>query len=115
MRWKLLAIASLLAAIAGVGAGAGMGHLLAIPPDGLVSGGLHGTLLLLFPLAAVTYASIFVYRHTARRRKLQAFLTALLSLLLAAAALLAVARYLAPSNELSHPNTSNGLPGRSDG
>jgi hypothetical protein len=39
-----------------------------------------GTLLL--PIAAITYASIFVYRHTARRRRLQAMLTALLAIFL---------------------------------
>jgi hypothetical protein len=37
---------------------------------------------LLVPIAAVAAASIFVYRHTARRRRLQAMLTALLASIL---------------------------------
>jgi hypothetical protein len=36
-------------------------------------------LALLLPIAAVFLGAFFVYRHTARRRKLQAFLTALLA------------------------------------
>jgi multisubunit Na+/H+ antiporter MnhB subunit len=39
-------------------------------------------LTLLLPTASVLLASMFVYRHTARRRKLQAFLTAILATLL---------------------------------
>ena len=37
---------------------------------------------LLLPIATTAFASIFVYRHTARRRKLQAVLTAILAILL---------------------------------
>jgi small-conductance mechanosensitive channel len=36
----------------------------------------------LLPVLATLLASIFVYRHTARRRKLQAVLTAFISLVL---------------------------------
>lgn len=42
---------------------------------------------ILIPLIIVTAASIFVYRHTPRRRKLQAALTVLLAFLLTALAL----------------------------
>jgi purine-cytosine permease-like protein len=85
MRLKLVLIASLLAAI--VGAGTSVAIVFAVfssmrplaKPGWLVL----GTFLL--PLATCLLASIFVYRHTARRRKLQAFLTALLSLLLSLA------------------------------
>ena len=89
MRWKLLVIASLLAAIAGAGSAAGLAYLLTgstarlRSPDALLASAF------VLPLAAVTYASIFVYRHTARRRKLQATLTVLFSLALSAAALFA--------------------------
>jgi hypothetical protein len=41
----------------------------------LSSPGLLVFSTLLLPVAAIVVASIFVYRHTARRRKLQAFLT----------------------------------------
>ena len=43
---------------------------------------------LLVPLAATTYVGIFVYRHTARRRALQAAATVLLTLMLTLTALL---------------------------
>ena len=86
MRWKLLIAASLLAAAAGAGACYAAARLL-LPPWGSNAPGWAATLTLLAPLAAVASASIFVYRHTARRRALQAAATALLSLLLALAAL----------------------------
>jgi small-conductance mechanosensitive channel len=37
---------------------------------------------LVLPIAAIVFASVFVYRHTARRRTLQAFMTAVLATLL---------------------------------
>jgi heme/copper-type cytochrome/quinol oxidase subunit 2 len=37
---------------------------------------------LLLPVATIVFASIFVYRHTAKRRKLQALLTTLIATLL---------------------------------
>ena len=82
MRWKLLLIASLLATL--VGAGATLGIVIGIlgssaqytAPDLAVLG------TLIIPVAAITFASIFVYRHTARRRKLQAMATALLATIL---------------------------------
>jgi hypothetical protein len=85
VRWKLLVIASLAAVAAGVGGSAGLLYLLtgrAIPRAGA---GWLALVPLLLPLAAITYASIFVYRHTARRRKLQATATALASLSLSLA------------------------------
>ena len=39
-----------------------------------------GTLFL--PIASIILGSVFVYRHTARRRKLQAFITAVLATIL---------------------------------
>lgn len=96
MRWKLLLVVSLLAAAAGVGACLGLSYLLGrdpaqsfpASPDLLVAG------LLLLPLAAILYASIFVYRHTARRRSLQAMATALFSMTLTLALLYATALFL---------------------
>jgi len=44
--------------------------------------GLLVTSTLLLPIATIAFASFFVYRHTARRRKLQAFLTAIIAILL---------------------------------
>jgi hypothetical protein len=84
LRWKLLVITSLAAAVVGAGSCAALTYLL-LPYTGL--DGNNWLLLLIFlpPLSAIIYATIFVYRHTARRRKLQASLAALSSLLLAAA------------------------------
>lgn len=86
MRWKLLIAASLLASLAGTGACALLVRLL-----GSGGGALPvwaALVALALPVACVVYASIFVYRHTARRRTLQAAATALLASALTLAALL---------------------------
>lgn len=86
MRWKLLIAASLLAAAAGAGACyAAARYLLPGPAPG--APGWAAALTLLAPLAAITYASVFVYRHTSRRRALQAAATALLASVLTLTAL----------------------------
>jgi branched-subunit amino acid ABC-type transport system permease component len=90
LRWKLLIIAPLLAALVGACACAAAARLLSNP------GGAAGAALplwaavvaLVAPIACVVYASVFVYRHTARRRTLQATATALLASMLTLAALL---------------------------
>jgi hypothetical protein len=86
LRWKLLIAASLLAAAAGAGVCyAAVRFLLpATAPDASV---WVAALPLLAPLGAITYAAIFVYRHTPRRRALQAAATAILASLLTLAAL----------------------------
>ncbi len=95
MRWKLLIITSLVAALINAG---GMRTLAdwsqgeATTQSAVVS---PGTLIGLAIIALVTtLASIFVYRHTARRRKLQAALTALFALVLTLAALFASRLFL---------------------
>jgi purine-cytosine permease-like protein len=82
MRWKLLLLASLLATL--VGAGATLGIVIGVlgATRQLVTPDLAVIGTLLVPVAAVTGASIFVYRHTARRRRLQAMATALLATIL---------------------------------
>jgi uncharacterized protein YacL len=81
MRLKLVLAASVLAAVAGAGICIalvlGVFSVKALSNPGLI---VASTLLL--PIATITFASIFVYRHTARRRKLQAFLTAIIAILL---------------------------------
>ena len=78
MRLRLVIAASLLAAI--VGAGSCVALVLGVfSVKALSSPGLLVVSTLLLPAAAIIFASIFVYRHTARRRKLQAVLTALLA------------------------------------
>jgi len=87
MRWKLLSLTSLVAALISAGTLLAFlywmngftqplrGHSLSVP----------GTLMIgmvVIPLMIFTAAAIFVYRHTARRRKLQALTTVLLSIIL---------------------------------
>jgi len=81
MRLKLVLAASVLAAV--VGAGICIALVLGVfSVKALSNPGLLVTSTLLLPIAAIAFASIFVYRHTARRRKLQAFLTAIIAILL---------------------------------
>ena len=81
MRLKLVIAASLLAAI--VGAGTCIALVLGVfTAKALSNPSLLVVSTLVLPIAATAFAAIFVYRHTARRRKLQAFLTAILSILL---------------------------------
>ena len=81
MRLKLVVFASLLAAL--VGAGSCIALVLGVfSRQALSSPGLLLLSTFLLPLATIIIASIFVYRHTARRRRLQAFLTVVLAALL---------------------------------
>ena len=81
MRLKLVFAVSLLAAV--VGAGSCIALVLTVfSRQALYSPGLLVLSTFLLPLAAIIFASIFVYRHTARRRRLQAFLTLVLATLL---------------------------------
>lgn len=94
MRWKLLIITSLVAALINAG-----GCLaLAYWTDGLMNPlstpRFSAVAAYLFPLALITLAGIFVYRHTARRRKLQATATVCLSLVLTLALLVALRELL---------------------
>jgi uncharacterized membrane protein YfcA len=104
MRLKLVIIASLLAAI--IGAGATIAVVLALfsslrpisSPDLVVA----ATFLL--PAATCLMASIFVYRHTARRRKLQALLTAILSIVLSLATFIIASIITSRLNRLEPPS-----------
>lgn len=81
MRLKLVLGASAAAAI--VGTGSCIALVLGVfSSRALSSPNLLVASTLLLPTAAIIFASIFVYRHTARRRRLQAFLTAILATLL---------------------------------
>ena len=81
MRLKLVIAASVLAALAGAGSCIAL-VLGVFSVRTWSSPGLLAASTLLLPIATIIFASIFVYRHTARRRKLQAFLTAILATLL---------------------------------
>ena len=93
MRWKLLIIASLAAVVGGGGGGAALLYLLAGRAAAAGDAGWPALVALVLPLSAITYASVFVYRRTARRRRLQATLTALVSLALTLAVYFTFALY----------------------
>jgi len=82
MRWKLLVTASLAAALLAFG----LWSALAIGAFGTARElARHDWLLLagaIVPLAIAVYAGVFVYRHTARRRKTQAVVTVIVALFL---------------------------------
>ncbi|MFS8085410.1 MAG: hypothetical protein ACMG6H_07245 [Acidobacteriota bacterium] len=82
MRWKLLVIASFAAAFIACGLWSalvigifGTARALARSDWSLLSSAI-------VPLAIAAYSGVFVYRHTARRRKTQATFTVILSLFL---------------------------------
>lgn len=87
MRWKLVLIASFVASVVGAGATLGM-SLLAGSSRPLASQNVIALSTLIIPIAMIIAASIFVYRHTARRRKTQAMATVLLSTILTLAIIL---------------------------
>jgi predicted anti-sigma-YlaC factor YlaD len=82
MRLKLVLISSLIAAL--IGAGAATAIILSVFSSlkPITTPGLLVVSTYLFPTLAILLAAIFVYRHTARRRKLQAILTAIIAILL---------------------------------
>ncbi len=101
MRLKLVIAASVLAAV--VGAGSCIALVLGVfSVKALSSPGLLAASTLLLPIVAIVFASIFVYRHTARRRKLQAFLTALLAIILTLS-IFVLASVLTSRNEPADP------------
>jgi hypothetical protein len=100
MRLKLVLISALIATI--VGAGLAFAILLSTFSSSaptVLSPLVVATFLL--PLLTTLLASLFVYRHTARRRKLQAMLTAIIALLLTIL-LFVLARSLRDRNHFSH-------------
>ncbi len=107
MRLKLVIAASLLAAV--VGAGSCIAIVLAVfaSVKPLLSPGLLVGSTLLIPVVTIIVASIFVYRHTARRRKLQALLTAILATLLTLC-LVILASILSSRTDLIEPRQTIG-------
>lgn len=85
MRWKLLGLVSVIAALLGVA----LWSAVTIAAFGSARAMARNDWILLaslaIPLGVSVFAAIFVYRHTARRRKTQVVIATLLSLLLTAA------------------------------
>ncbi len=82
MRPKLVFLASLIAAVVGAGCAIAVILVLFSSLAPLTKPGSVVLSTFLLPIVATFAASFFVYRHTARRRKLQAALTAIISLIL---------------------------------
>jgi hypothetical protein len=82
MRLKLVFIASLVAANLGTGLAIAIILFTFSSLEPITTPGLLIFSTYLLPLLTTLLAAIFVYRHTARRRKLQAALTVLVTLLL---------------------------------
>ena len=82
MRWRLLVITSFAAAVVACG----LWSTLAIALFGSAKElARHDWFLLAsaaLPVVFIVYAGVFAYRHTARRRKTQAMITAILALFL---------------------------------
>jgi cytochrome bd-type quinol oxidase subunit 2 len=91
MRWKLLVIVSLAAAILACG----IWSVMVIGAFGSARELARHTWLLfasaLVPLGLAAYSGVFVYRHTSRRRKTQAAFAVILSLCLSAGTYFAAA------------------------
>jgi hypothetical protein len=107
MRVKLIVLISLIAAIVA----AGLSYIFARILDGywgrlitseLASQRSVGIVLILAPIIVVNFlASFFVYRHTARKRKTQAFMTATAGLVLSIVTLF-VLGWMLPSPSLRY-------------
>jgi Ca2+/Na+ antiporter len=82
MRLKLVLISALIAAVGGAGAAIAIILSVFSSLKPITTPGLLVVSTYLLPLLATLLASIFVYRHTARRRRLQAVLTAIIALVL---------------------------------
>lgn len=83
MRVKLIIIVSLLSSLLGAGLAVLVAWTLALAPVAILA-----------PVATTVTACVFVYRHTARRRTLQAMLTALLTTTFVLLIIYAVHHYL---------------------
>jgi predicted neutral ceramidase superfamily lipid hydrolase len=102
MRLKLVLISAVIAAV--VGAGSAIAIILSVFSSlrPITTPGLLVLSTYLLPILATLLASIFVYRHTARRRRLQAVLTAIITLVLTIMLFL-LASILTARRQPAHP------------
>ena len=103
MRLKLVIIASLVAALLGAGLAIVLVLLMFSSLTSMSTNGPVVFAIYLLPVLTTFLAAMFVYRHTARRRRLQAALTTIISLLLSLALFFVASLASAPSNELQPP------------
>ena len=103
MRWKLLVLSAAVAALGGGGLWCALTIALFGSAARLARHDWFLIASLSLPLAFAALGAVFVYRHTARRRKTQTALAVLLTLLLTAGAYLAAS--LVFPNRLIVPRT----------
>ena len=110
MRPKLVVGVSSLAALLGAGSCIGVVFFVFSSFSPVTRPGLIVASTFLLPIALIGFASVFVYRHTARRRRLQAFATAVLAtvltLALLAIAIIVSGRRNMPTQPVLTPNRS---------
>jgi len=82
MRWRLLVITSFAAAVVACGLWSTLAIALFGSARELVRHDWFSFASAAVPLVFIIYAGVFAYRHTARRRKTQAMITAILALFL---------------------------------
>jgi len=101
MRWKLLVLVSFVAALVALGLWSALAIALFGSARVLAQSDWLLLCSLVIPLGVTAYAGVFVYRHTAKRRKLQALITMVFVLLLTAASYLIASRIVV--SRFSHP------------
>lgn len=102
MRLKLVIIASIIAALLGAGIAIVLVLMIFSTFSSLSTAGPVVFAIYLLPVLTTLLAAMFVYRHTARRRKLQAALTTIISFLLSLA-LFVTASLLSAPKEMQPP------------
>jgi hypothetical protein len=103
MRWKLLVLVSLVAALLAIGLWSAVTIAVFGSARALARSDWLLLCSLLIPLGVTAYAGVFVYRHTAKRRKLHALIVTVLVLLLTGASYLIASRIVV--SRFSHPQT----------
>jgi len=111
MRPKLVFGVSLIAALVGAGSCIAIVFGVFSSFNPISNSGLLVVATLFLPIAAISFSSVFVYRHTARRRKLQAFMTAILATLFTLG-LLVVATILSARRNPERPPVTQPLTAR---
>ena len=104
MRLKLVIIASIVAAVLGAGLAIVLVLFIFSSLPTMTNPGVLAFAIYLLPVLTTLLASIFVYRHTARRRRLQAALTALISLLLSLSLFVTASILSAPPQQMQPPS-----------
>ena len=103
MRLKLVLIASFLSAVVGSGASIGIILWKSSSIKGLLAPELLVASAFILPIVTVVVAAIFVYRHTARRRKTQALLTGIFAAFLSLAIFILASVLTSPATPSQPP------------